>query len=72
MKKTHIILLVVLAVAIGVIISTISDSSTYANFSEAMSNPGKEYHVVGVLNREKDMEYNPEKKRQSFYFLHDR
>lgn len=68
MKKTHIILLVVLAVAIGVIISTISDSSTYANFSEAMSNPGKEYHVVGVLNREKDMEYDPQKNANLFTF----
>jgi cytochrome c-type biogenesis protein CcmE len=71
MKKTHIILLITLAVAIGVIISTISDSSTYASFSEAMNNPGKEYHVVGVLNRDKDMEYDPQKNANlfSFYML---
>jgi cytochrome c-type biogenesis protein CcmE len=71
MKKTHIILIVIIAVAIGAIISTISDSSTYANFDIAESNPNKEFHVVGMLNKEKEMIYDPHVNANvfSFYML---
>jgi len=68
MKKTHILLIAIIAVAIGAIVSSISDSSTYANFSEAFDNPGKEYHVVGKLNREKDMTYDPQTNPDLFVF----
>ena len=60
MKKTHILAIIVIAIAIGAIMTTVSDSSTYSNFSEAMENPGKEYHVVGQLNKEAEMVYDPE------------
>lgn len=59
MKKTHIIAIVVIAVLLGVIVSTISDSSTYANFTTAIDNEGDMYHVVGKLNRDKDFIYDP-------------
>jgi cytochrome c-type biogenesis protein CcmE len=59
MKKVHIIAIIIIAVAIGAIISTISDSSTYADFSEALSNPDEEYHVVGKLDRSEEVIYNP-------------
>jgi cytochrome c-type biogenesis protein CcmE len=68
MKKIHIIALVAIAVAVGAIVSTLSDSSTYVNFSDAFKNPGSEYHVVGVLNRDKDMIYNPEVDANLFTF----
>ena len=68
MKKTHIIAIIVIAVAIGAILSTVSDSSTYASFNEAIENPGDEYHVVGVLNKEADMVYNPEENANLFIF----
>ena len=55
MKKSHIIAIVVIAVAIGAILSTFSDSSTYASFKEAADKPDTEFHVVGVLNKEKEM-----------------
>ena len=45
MKKTHIILIVIIAVAIAAIVGSISDSSTYADFDEAFSNVGEEYHA---------------------------
>ena len=35
MKATHIILIVIIAVAIGVIISTTGDASKYVSFKEA-------------------------------------
>lgn len=68
MKKTHIIAIIVIAIAIGAILSTVADSSTYSNFSEAMENPGKEYHVVGVLNKEAEMTYDPEVDANLFAF----
>lgn len=59
MKKTHIIGIVVIVIAIAAIISSISDSSTYANFEEAFAHPEKEYHVVGTLDRSAEISYNP-------------
>ena len=68
MKKLHIILLVIIAASIGVIVSTLSDASTYVNFSEAFSQPNEEFHVVGHLNKDKEMIYNPEKNTDLFTF----
>ena len=68
MKKIHIIGIVLIAVALAVIVSTISSSSTYAPFSTAIANEGKTYHVVGTLNREKEFIYNPEQNANIFGF----
>jgi cytochrome c-type biogenesis protein CcmE len=59
MKRTHIILIVLIAVVIGAMIGAISDSSSYADFDEAYSNPGEEFHVVGKLSEDKEMIYDP-------------
>ena len=68
MKRAHIIGIVVIAVMLGVIISTISNSSTYAPFSKAIEHEGKSYHVVGKLNRDKDFIYNPQVNANLFGF----
>ena len=68
MKKIHIVVIVVIAVAIAAIMSTVSDSSTYASFAIAQNNAGDEYHVVGKLNKEKEMVYNPEVNVNLFSF----
>lgn len=68
MKKVHIIAIVIIAVALGVIISTISNSSTYATFNEAKQNPGSTYHVVGKVNKEIPFDYNPEINANIFGF----
>jgi len=67
-KKTHIIAILVIALAIGAILSTVSDSSTYASFSEAKEHPGKEFHVVGKLNKEAEMVYDPTANANLFSF----
>lgn len=67
-KRTHIIGIIVIAIAIGAIMSTVADSSTYASFAEAIDNPGKEYHVVGQLNKEAEMTYNPQVDANLFSF----
>ena len=68
MKKAHLIGIVIIAVAIAVIIGTISDSSTYATFSEAAQYPDVEVHVIGQLNKEKEFIYNPEENANLFAF----
>jgi len=56
MKKTHIILIIVLAGAIAILISTAGDASNYVGFNEAyaMATAGnkKEIHVVGELTKD--------------------
>lgn len=68
MKKIHIIAIVVIAVALAVIVSTISNSSTYAPFRTAIENEGKTFHVVGKVNLQKDFIYNPEVNANLFGF----
>ena len=56
MKKSHIIGIVVIAIAVFVIISTAGDASTYVNFEEAKalseSGSNKKVHVVGQLKKD--------------------
>ena len=68
MKKTHIIAIIVIAVSIGAIISTVSDAATYADFATAEKFPGKEFQVVGQLNKDKEIKYKPEEDANSFQF----
>ena len=68
MKRTHIILIVLIAVLIGAMIGAINDSSSYADFAEAFENPGQEFHVVGQLSKEKEMSYDPMENADLFAF----
>ena len=67
MKKSSIIGIVVIAIAIAAIISTYADSSTYGNFNDAAETQS-ELHVVGALNKEKELVYNPQKDANYFAF----
>ncbi len=68
MKKTHIILIVIIAVAIGAILTTLNNTSTYASFTEAKESPDTEFHVVGKLDKEKETVYNPKENANLFTF----
>ncbi len=68
MKKSHIAAIVVIAIAIGAILSTLADSSTYASFNLAAEHPSKSFHVVGKLNKEKPQAYNPQVDADLFSF----
>ena len=59
MKRSHIIAIVIIAVAIGALVWSLYDSSTYADLDQALADPGKEYHVVGVLDRSAEIVYEP-------------
>ncbi|HSZ72283.1 MAG TPA: cytochrome c maturation protein CcmE [Cytophagaceae bacterium] len=78
MKTTHIILLLVIAVAIGVIISTSGDASRYVTFKEAeelaQDSPDEKVHVVGKLKKNnlgeiEGMNYNPAVNPNYFEFV---
>jgi len=68
MKKSHIIGIILIAVAIGAIFASLGDASTYATFSVAKDNEGKDFHVVGKLDKSKAMIYEPEKDPNIFVF----
>ncbi len=68
MKKSHIIGIAIIALAIGIIISSAGDASMYVSFKEAreLAAEGKtsKVHVVGRLKKDAQghivgMEYNP-------------
>jgi cytochrome c-type biogenesis protein CcmE len=68
MKRTHIILLVLVAAAVAIIVSMFGDFSTYETFATAAQDPGKKYHVIGVLAKDEVMEYDPVKDPNHFTF----
>ncbi len=68
MKKVHIIGIIIIAVAIGAILTTLNNTSTYANFSEAAAEPGNEFHVVGKYNKDKGNVYDPQLNANQFSF----
>jgi cytochrome c-type biogenesis protein CcmE len=68
MKKLHIIGIIIIAVAIGVIFVSLKDTSTYADFTEALANPGTEYHIVGKLNKDEPQVYDPKLNADEFVF----
>jgi cytochrome c-type biogenesis protein CcmE len=68
MKKTHIIAILVIAIAFGVILTSLSNNSTYASFKEATGSPNHTYHVVGKLDRSKPFSYDPHVNANLFTF----
>ncbi|MEZ4939350.1 MAG: cytochrome c maturation protein CcmE [Saprospiraceae bacterium] len=72
MKRSHIIAIGIVAVAIGILISASQDVTTYANFAQAAQS-GDRVKLVGQLEKDRPIEYNPEKDPNflSFYLRDD-
>ncbi len=68
MKKTHIIGIIIIAVAIGSMFTLLGNSSTYADFKQAAETTDQ-VHVAGTLDRTKPMEYKPEVDPNKFSFF---
>lgn len=68
MKKVHIIGIIIIAIAIGAILTTLNNTSTYASFAEASEAPDNEFHVVGKFNKEKESVYDPQVNANVFTF----
>lgn len=69
MKKIYLITLVIIAVAIGVILTSLSNTATYSNFKEAAQNPDKEYHIVGKRDTTEKEVYTPLVNPDQFEFF---
>jgi len=67
MKKSSIFGLIVIAIAIAVVISTYSNSSTYGSFNDAR-NTSSELHIIGHLNKQKALFYDAAKDANYFSF----
>ncbi|GAB2981689.1 cytochrome c maturation protein CcmE [Mucilaginibacter puniceus] len=67
MKKSSIFGLVVIAIAIAVIISVYSSSSTYGTFSDAKQTESQ-LQVVGQLDKQRELEYDATKDANYFSF----
>jgi cytochrome c-type biogenesis protein CcmE len=67
MKKSSILGLVVIAIAIAVIICTYSGTSTYSSFKEAQKT-NAELNVVGRLDKQKALYYDAVKDANYFSF----
>lgn len=58
MKNIHLIGILVIALAIGILISISGDVATYSTFAEARSS-GTVVKIAGALDKTKDMVYDP-------------
>lgn len=58
MKKIHIVLLVLIAGAIGVLISFLQTTTTYDTVQTAMDKPGKFVHLMARWDKNQPLEYN--------------
>ena len=68
MKKTHIVLLVLIVTAIAVLVSEFGNFSTYETFASASKQAGKKIYVIGFLQKDRPMEYDPQKDKDHFIF----
>jgi len=69
MKKTHIFLIIAIAVLMGVmVVSLNTNSGSYANFKVASENPNKTYDIVGKLDTTKEIYYNAIENSDEFSF----
>lgn len=67
MKKVHIVGIVLIATAIGILMSLSNDVSTFTTFSEATAS-GKVVKISGQLSKDKEMHYDPQKDPNYFTF----
>lgn len=68
MKKIHIVAIVMIAAAIGILISAAGDMSTYGTFAEA-ERAEQKVKIAGQLSKDKEMYYNPEEDPNYFSFF---
>jgi cytochrome c-type biogenesis protein CcmE len=67
MKTTQLIIFGIIAIGIGLLITSSRDVSSYATFELAEAS-GNRVKIVGQLSKHKEMHYNPEKDRNHFSF----
>jgi len=61
MKKTHIIALVMIAIAIATLISFMGNVTTYETIASAKQKPGKFVNLIAKIDKSQPMNYDPVK-----------
>lgn len=69
MKKAHIAALLAVALLIAYIATMSSSYTTYESFATAYSNTGKYFQVVGTLEKDQPLIYDPQKDPNYFAFF---
>jgi cytochrome c-type biogenesis protein CcmE len=59
MKRGHIVLLVFIAIAIGILISFMGNLSTYETIASAKQREGKSVTIIAKLDKSQPVEYDP-------------
>ena len=73
MKKSHIIVLFLIAICIGVFASKLGNVSSYSSYTDAKSKEGKTVQLIGTLTPGKAVNFDPIKDPNSFsFYLNDR
>lgn len=67
MKKSHLIGIAMIAIAIALLLSLSGDVSTYSTFAQAIKT-GERVKLSGQLSKDKEMYYNPEENPNHFSF----
>lgn len=69
MKKASIVILVLIAAAIGIVVASFGKFSTYETFASAAEKPESTFHVVGFLDTAQAQQYDPIKDPNNFTFF---
>jgi cytochrome c-type biogenesis protein CcmE len=67
-KKSHIIVLFLIALCIGVFASKLGNVSSYSSYNDAKSKEGKTVQLIGTLAPGKPVNFDPIKDPNSFSF----
>lgn len=60
MKRSHIVLLILVALMVGLLVFTYSSSNQSVTFAQAVENTGVEVTITGTLYKEEPVIYDPE------------
>jgi cytochrome c-type biogenesis protein CcmE len=61
MKRTHIVILIAIAIGIGTLIMMSVDFSTYDTIASARAKQGKFVHMIARIDKSVPLDYNPAK-----------
>lgn len=60
MKRSHLIILIMVAALVGTLIGTFTSTSKSVSFAQAFAEPGTTFKVSGTLHKEEPVIYEPE------------
>ncbi|MEY2962988.1 MAG: hypothetical protein RL754_249 [Bacteroidota bacterium] len=69
MKNSQIAIIIAIAVLIGYSMVRLGNSSTYSDFNSARAKAGEKTTVIGYLNLEKELVFDPESITLSFFAI---